>query len=56
MIDENGHNAINIVAGAAGHLQNIDIDKNLDVIKNSKIFLTQMETPRFNDNVCFKKS
>ena len=45
MIDENGHNAINIVAGAAGHLQNEDIDKNLDVIKKSKIFLTQMETP-----------
>ncbi len=45
MIDENGNNAINVFAGAAAHLQNDDIDTNLDVIKKSKIFLTQMETP-----------
>ena len=56
MIDENGHNAINIVAGAAGHLQNIDIDKNLDVIKDSKIFLTQMETPDLTTMYALKKA
>ncbi|MDA9599727.1 ribokinase [Candidatus Pelagibacter sp.] len=56
MIDENGHNAINIVAGAAGHLQNVDIDKNLDVIKKSKIFLTQMETPDLTTMYALKKA
>jgi len=45
MIDENGNNAINIVSGAAEDLNNQDIDKNLEIIKKSKIFLTQMETP-----------
>ena len=38
MIDENGNNAINIFAGAAAHLKNEDIDKNLEVIKKSKYF------------------
>ena len=45
MIDENGNNAINIISGAAEQLNNQDIDKNLDILKKSKIFLTQMETP-----------
>jgi len=45
MIDDNGSNAINIVSGAAAHLNNQDIDKNLEIFKKSKIFLTQMETP-----------
>ena len=45
MIDNNGSNAINIVPGAAAHLTNKDIDKNLEILKKSKIFLTQMETP-----------
>ena len=45
MIDEKGHNAINVVAGAAAHLNNEDIDQNINTIKNSKIFLTQLETP-----------
>ena len=45
MIDENGNNAINIISGAAEQLNNQDIDKNLDILKQSKIFLTQMETP-----------
>ncbi|MDC0585568.1 ribokinase [Candidatus Pelagibacter sp.] len=56
MIDENGHNAINIVAGAAAHLQNEDIDKSLDVIKDSKIFLTQMETPDLTTMYALKKA
>ena len=46
MIDENGHNAINIVSGAAAHLAKEDINKNIKIIKRSKIFLTQLETPQ----------
>ncbi len=45
MIDDNGNNAINVVSGAAFNLNNEDIDKNLEIFKKSKIFLTQMETP-----------
>ena len=45
MVDEKGHNAINVVAGAAAHLNHEDIDQNINTIKNSKIFLTQLETP-----------
>ena len=45
MIANDGSNAINIVPGAAAHLNNKDIDDNLEIIKKSKIFLTQMETP-----------
>ncbi len=46
MINEKtGDNAINIVPGAAGSLSNKDIDNNIDFLKNSKIFLTQLETP-----------
>ena len=56
MIDENGYNAINIVAGAAAHLKIEDIDKNLDVIKKSKIFLTQMETPLSTTMYALKKA
>ena len=56
MIDENGHNAINIVAGAAAHLKNEDIDKSLDTIKDSKIFLTQMETPDSTTIYAIKKA
>ena len=56
MIDENGHNAINIIAGAAGYLQNEDIDKNLEAIKKSKIFLTQMETPNLTTMYALKKA
>ena len=40
-----GDNAINIVPGAAGSLNNKDIDKNISFIENSEIFLTQLETP-----------
>ena len=45
MIDKDGNNAINVVSGAAEHLVNEDIDNKIETIKNSKIFLTQMETP-----------
>ncbi len=45
MIDKDGNNAINIVSGAAEHLVTKDIDNEIETIKNSEIFLTQMETP-----------
>ena len=46
MINEKtGDNAINIVPGAAGSISNKDIDNNIDFIKKSEIFLTQLETP-----------
>jgi len=56
MINETGHNAINIVPGAAAYLNNEDIDKNLEVIKKSKIFLTQMETPDLTTIYALKKA
>ena len=45
MIDKDGNNAINVVSGAAEHLVTEDIDNKIDTIKNSEIFLTQLETP-----------
>ena len=46
MINEKtGDNAINIVTGAAGSISNEDIDNNIEFIKKSEIFLTQLETP-----------
>ena len=45
MIANDGSNAINIVPGAAAQLNNKDIDNNLEILRKSKIFLTQMETP-----------
>jgi ribokinase len=45
MIANDGSNAINIVPGAAAQLNNKDIDNNIGILKKSKIFLTQMETP-----------
>ena len=45
MIDKDGNNAINVVSGAAEHLVAEDIDNQVETIKNSEIFLTQMETP-----------
>ena len=45
MIDKDGNNAINVVSGAAEHLVAEDIDNKVETIKNSEIFLTQMETP-----------
>ena len=56
MIDEKGNNAINVFAGAAAHLQNEDIDKNMEVMKKSKIFLTQMETPDSTTMYALKKA
>ena len=43
---ESGKNAINVVPGAAGTLTKKDIDNALDIIKDSKVFLTQLEAPK----------
>ena len=40
-----GDNAINVIPGAAGKLVPEDIDNQLENLRNSKIFLTQLETP-----------
>jgi ribokinase len=42
-IDEKGNNSINVIPGVANKISKKDIDNNLDTIKNSKIFLTQLE-------------
>jgi ribokinase len=44
-IDEKGNNSINVIPGVANKISKKDIDNNLDTIKNSKIFLTQLEIP-----------
>ena len=47
MVNEvSGANAINVFPGAAGAITNADIDKAENAIKNSKIFLTQLEAPK----------
>ena len=56
MIDEDGNNAINIISGAAEHLINRDIDNHIETIKNSEIFLTQMETPDETTIYALKKA
>ena len=56
MIDENGHNAINIFAGAAAHLQNEDIDKNLEVIKKSKDIFNSNGNSRLTTMYALKKA
>jgi ribokinase len=43
---QSGKNAINVVPGAAGTLMNEDIDRASDIIKNSEVFLTQLEAPK----------
>ena len=45
MVDQYGNNAINIVPGASGKITDQDIHSNLETIKNSKVFLTQLEIP-----------
>jgi len=46
LVDQkSGKNAINVVSGAAGALTKDDIDQAADIIKNSHVFLTQLEAP-----------
>ena len=46
-VDKNsGKNAINVIVGAPTTLKITEIDNQINVIKNSKIFLTQLEVPK----------
>ena len=57
MINEKtGENAINVVPGAAGTIDQQMIDNCLSIIKNSKIFLTQLETPKEISFYALKKA
>jgi ribokinase len=42
---ENGENVIVVVAGANGHVSPADLDRHLNVIRNSSIILAQLEIP-----------
>jgi ribokinase len=47
MVDKkSGKNAINVITGAPSTLSIDELNKNIDKIKNSKIFLTQLEIPK----------
>ena len=47
MVDKKtGKNAINVITGAPSTLTIDEVRKNIDKIKNSKIFLTQLEVPK----------
>jgi len=46
LVNNKGQNAINVVPGAAGALTIEDIDVASNVIKESSIFLTQLEAPK----------
>ena len=54
--EKSGANAINVFPGAAGAITNEDIDKAEDTIKNSKIFLTQLEAPKNTVMYAIKKA
>ena len=54
--EQSGANAINVFPGAAGAITNEDIDKAEDAIKNSKIFLTQLEAPKNTVMYAIKKA
>ena len=55
MIDKKtGKNAINVIVGAPSTLTIDEINKNIDKIKNSKIFLTQLEVPLEVTSHCLK--
>ena len=49
-----GKNAINVIVGAPSTLKVAEIDKHIDIIKNSKIFLTQLEVPKDVTLYCLK--
>ena len=55
LVDKNsGKNAINVIAGAPSTLKISEINKQINVIKNSKIFLTQLEVPKNVTLHCLK--
>ena len=57
MVDENtGKNAINVITGAPSTLTIEEVEKHIEIIKNSKIFLTQLEVPEEVTLYCLKKA
>ena len=55
LIDQNsGKNAINVIVGAPSTLKIDEIDKQINLIKKSKIFLTQLELPKDVTLYCLK--
>ena len=55
LVDQNsGKNAINVIVGAPSTFKVAEIDKHIDIIKNSKIFLTQLEVPKDVTLHCLK--
>ncbi len=55
LVDKNsGKNAINVIVGAPSTFKVAEIDKHIDIIKNSKIFLTQLEVPEDVTLHCLK--
>jgi ribokinase len=57
MVDKNtGKNAINVITGAPSTLTIEEVKRYVGVIKNSKIFLTQLEVPKEVTLYCLKKA
>ena len=55
LVDHNtGKNAINVIVGAPSSLQISEIEKQINLIKRSKIFLTQLEVPKDVTLHCLK--
>ena len=55
LVDKNsGKNAINVVVGAPSSLKLSEIEKQINLIKSSKIFLTQLEVPKDVTLHCLK--
>ena len=55
LVDQNtGKNAINVIVGAPSSLRISEIEKQINLIKRSKIFLTQLEVPKDVTLHCLK--
>ena len=55
LVDQNtGKNAINVIVGAPNSLTINEIEKKINLIRNSKIFLTQLEVPKDVTLHCLK--
>ena len=55
LVDQNtGKNAINVIVGAPSSLRISEIEKQINLIKKSKIFLTQLEVPKDVTLHCLK--
>ena len=55
LVDQNtGKNAINVIVGAPSSLKISEIEKQINLIKKSKIFLTQLEVPKNVTLHCLK--